>query len=55
VALFGLEDRVKRALCRAAFTADAMWVRRLVDDDTLLADVRLSDEERGWLLEAGGL
>lgn len=49
------EDHPERALCRAAFVTDATWVRRLLDDDTLLADAPLHDDERACLHTAVGL
>ncbi|MFJ7334274.1 hypothetical protein ACIQU3_20745 [Streptomyces sp. NPDC101110] len=49
------EDHPERALCRAAFVADAAWVRRLLADDDLLADLRLGDDERDSLMQVAGL
>jgi hypothetical protein len=49
------EDHPERALCRAAFVADAAWVRRLLADDELLADLRLGEDERASLIQAAGL
>ena len=49
------QDHPERALCRAAFVADAPWVRRLLTDDDLFADSHLDDDERASLLQAAGL
>ncbi|MEW2611244.1 hypothetical protein AB0937_13745 [Streptomyces sp. NPDC047880] len=49
------EDHPERALCRAAFVADAAWVRRLLADDDLMSDLRLGDDERASLMRAAGL
>ncbi|MFJ8743636.1 hypothetical protein ACIRL2_30190 [Embleya sp. NPDC127516] len=49
------EDHPERALCRAAFVTDATWVRRLLDDDTLLTSAPLHDDERAHLHTAAGL
>ncbi|MFF7980990.1 hypothetical protein ACFZDK_17940 [Streptomyces sp. NPDC007901] len=48
-------DHPERALCRAAFAADAAWVRRLLADDELLAELELGEGERTALAEAAGL
>ncbi|MFG3291988.1 hypothetical protein ACGF3G_24665 [Streptomyces sp. NPDC048179] len=48
-------DHPERALCRAAFAADAAWVRRLLADDQLLAQLGLDDGERASLSQAAGL
>lgn len=48
-------DHPERALCRAAFAADAAWVRRLPADDRLLAELGLDDGERASLAQAAGL
>ncbi|MFI1584503.1 hypothetical protein [Embleya sp. NPDC020630] len=40
------EDHPERGLCRAAFVTHQSWVRRLLDDDTLLAHGPLHDDER---------
>ncbi|MER7479157.1 hypothetical protein ABTX60_16185 [Streptomyces sp. NPDC126510] len=49
------EDHPERALCRAAFVADAAWVRRLLADDELLARLDLGEDERASLIQAAGL
>ncbi|SNX55764.1 hypothetical protein SAMN06272735_0195 [Streptomyces sp. TLI_55] len=49
------EDHPERALCRAAFVADAAWVRRLLADDELLAGFHLDDGDRASLVQAAGL
>lgn len=49
------EDHPERALCRAAFAADAEWVRRLPADDGLPEGAELRDYERDYLVEAAGL
>lgn len=49
------EDHPERALCRAAFVADARWVSRLLADDGLPAGAELRDDERDYLLKAAGL
>ncbi|MGW9496713.1 hypothetical protein ACWG5P_20370 [Streptomyces prasinus] len=49
------EDHPERALCRAAFVADAAWVRRLLADGELTAALHLDDAERASLLKAAGL
>ncbi|MGC0406526.1 hypothetical protein RKD27_009170 [Streptomyces sp. SAI-126] len=49
------EDHPERALCRAAFVADAAWVRRLLADGELLADLHLDDGDRASLVQAAGL
>ncbi|MEU8654882.1 hypothetical protein [Streptomyces sp. NPDC048737] len=49
------EEHPERALCRAAFVADAAWVRRLLADGRLPADLQLGDDERASLLQAAGL
>ncbi|MFJ4691913.1 hypothetical protein [Streptomyces sp. NPDC088766] len=48
-------DHPERALCRAAFAADAAWVRRLLADDELLAGLHLDEGERASLAQAAGL
>ncbi|WP_229911403.1 hypothetical protein [Streptomyces aurantiogriseus] len=48
-------DHPERALCRAAFVADAAWVRRLLADDELLASLHLDEDERVSLAQAAGL
>lgn len=48
-------DHPQRALCRAAFVADAAWVQRLLADDELFADPDLNDDDRASLVEAAGL
>jgi hypothetical protein len=56
MAVGGLEeDHPERALCRAAFVADAAWVRRLLADDELLAGLHLGEDERVSLVQAAGL
>ncbi|MFJ3211840.1 hypothetical protein [Streptomyces flaveolus] len=56
MAVGGLEtDHPERALCRAAFGADAAWVRRLLADDELLAGLHLGEDERVSLVQAAGL
>ncbi|MER5792219.1 hypothetical protein [Streptomyces sp. NPDC001980] len=55
-AIGGLEeDHPERALCRAAFVADADRVRRLLADDELLTGLGLDDDDRASLVEAAGL
>ncbi|MGW1996546.1 hypothetical protein [Embleya sp. NPDC001921] len=49
------EDHPERALCRTVFATDATWVRRLLDDDTLLSSAPLRDDERTCLRTAAGL
>lgn len=54
------EDHPERALCRAAFAANADWVSRLPADTGLsvgaeLRDAELRDDERAYLIEAAGL
>ncbi|MFD8718007.1 hypothetical protein ACFV2H_08300 [Streptomyces sp. NPDC059629] len=49
------EDHPERALCRAAFAADAAWVRRLLADDALLAGLCLDEDDRASLVQAAGL
>uniref|UniRef100_UPI0031D1977F hypothetical protein n=1 Tax=Streptomyces hawaiiensis TaxID=67305 RepID=UPI0031D1977F len=49
------EDHPERALCRAAFAADAAWVRRLLADGELLAALQLGQDERDLLIQAAGL
>ncbi|MFF7472522.1 hypothetical protein [Streptomyces sp. NPDC008092] len=49
------EDHPERALCRAAFVANADRVRQLLADDDLLAGLELDDEDRASLAEAAGL
>ncbi|MYS87724.1 hypothetical protein [Embleya scabrispora] len=49
------EDHPERALCRAAFVTDAAWVRRLLDDDALLASASLRDDDHASLRAAAGL
>jgi hypothetical protein len=49
------KDHPERALCRAAFVADAAWVRRLLADDELLAGLHLDELERASLVQAAGL
>lgn len=49
------KDHPERALCRAAFAADAAWVQRLLTDDELLADPDLNDDDRASLVQAAGL
>ncbi|MGV9456862.1 hypothetical protein [Streptomyces sp. NPDC003635] len=48
-------DHPERALCRAAFVADAAWVRRLLADDELLASLHLNKDDRASLVQAAGL
>ncbi|MEV7076183.1 hypothetical protein [Streptomyces sp. NPDC093990] len=56
LAVGGLEqDHPERALCRAAFAANAAWVRRLLADDELLAGLHLDDGDRASLAQAAGL
>ncbi|WP_223838016.1 hypothetical protein [Streptomyces venezuelae] len=45
----------ERARCRAAFEADAVWVRRLLADDQLPEGEPLRQDERDSLLRAAGL
>ncbi|MER6225549.1 hypothetical protein ABT189_34215 [Streptomyces sp900105755] len=49
------QDHPERALCRAAFAADAVWVRRLLADEELLAAAGLDADDRESLVEAAGL
>ncbi|MEU5694356.1 hypothetical protein [Actinosynnema sp. NPDC020468] len=49
------EDHPERAECRAAFTADADLVSRLLADTALLTAAKLRDYESAHLLEAAGL
>ncbi|MFK0256275.1 hypothetical protein [Streptomyces sp. NPDC090445] len=49
------EEHPERALCRTAFEADAVWVRRLLADDQLPDGEPLSPDERDLLLRAAGL
>ncbi|MEV7388672.1 hypothetical protein [Streptomyces sp. NPDC091215] len=49
------EDHPERALCRAAFVADAAWVRRLLADDALLSGLGLDEDDRASLVQAAGL
>ncbi|MER6349318.1 hypothetical protein ACWC10_17500 [Streptomyces sp. NPDC001595] len=49
------KDHPERALCRAAFVADATWVERLLADEELLAGLRLGEDERASLVQAAGL
>ena len=49
------DDHPERALCRAAFVADAAWVRRLLADDELLASLHLDEDDRASLAQAAGL
>jgi hypothetical protein len=56
MAVGGLEkDHPERALCRAAFVADAAWVRRLLADDALLTGLHLGEDDRTSLVQAAGL
>ncbi len=56
MAIGGLEqDHPERARCRAAFAADAAWVRRLLADEELLAGAELGTDDRESLAEAAGL
>ncbi|MFE1247525.1 hypothetical protein [Streptomyces sp. NPDC058735] len=48
-------DHPERARCRAAFAADAAWVRRLLDDDALPSGRPLDEGERASLVEAARL
>ncbi|MGW2893588.1 hypothetical protein ACWDAO_02865 [Streptomyces sp. NPDC001212] len=48
-------DHPERAVCRAAFVADAAWVGRLLADDELLAGLHLDEGEWASLVEAAGL
>ncbi|GAX54223.1 hypothetical protein [Streptomyces olivochromogenes] len=48
------KDHPERALCRAAFVADAAWVRRLLADDELLVGPHLDEGERASLVQAAG-
>jgi hypothetical protein len=48
-------DHPERALCRAAFVADAAWVQRLLADDELLASLHLNKDDRASLVQAAGL
>jgi hypothetical protein len=49
------DDHPERALCRAAFVADAAWVRRLLADDELLAGLHLDEDDRASLAQAARL
>ncbi|WP_046501021.1 hypothetical protein [Streptomyces odonnellii] len=49
------QDHPERALCRAAFVADAAWVRRLLADDELLAGLHLDEGDRASLVQVAGL
>ncbi|MFF5145778.1 hypothetical protein ACFY6U_39730 [Streptomyces sp. NPDC013157] len=56
LAIGGLEqDHPERARCRAVFAADAVWVRRLLADEELLAGAGLDADDRESLAEAAGL
>ncbi|MGA4539201.1 hypothetical protein ACPA54_04335 [Uniformispora flossi] len=56
VAVSGPEDEhPERALCRAAFAANATWVAQLLADEELLTENPLRDDERACLLRAAGL
>ncbi|MFD7259152.1 hypothetical protein [Streptomyces sp. NPDC059874] len=48
-------EHPERSLCRAAFEANAQWVRRLLTDDRLPAGEPLGEDERATLLRAAGL
>lgn len=48
-------DHPERALCRAAFVAEAASVRRLLADEELLAGLHLGEGERASLVQAAGL
>ncbi|MFE9636705.1 hypothetical protein [Streptomyces sp. NPDC006463] len=49
------EEHPERALCRAAFEANAAWVRQLLVEDQLPAGEPLHQDERASLLRAAGL
>ncbi|MFE3166008.1 hypothetical protein [Streptomyces sp. NPDC059224] len=49
------EDHPERALCRAAFVADAAWVRRLLADGGQPAGFHLDEDERASLARVAGL
>ncbi|WP_254407210.1 hypothetical protein [Streptomyces sp. GMY02] len=49
------DDHPERALCRAAFVADAAWVQRLLADDELLAGLHLDESDRASLVQVAGL
>ncbi|MER6538086.1 hypothetical protein ACWDE0_35315 [Streptomyces sp. 900105755] len=56
LAIGGLEqDHPERARCRAAFAAGAVWVRRLLADEELLAGAGLDADDRQSLADAAGL